>query len=605
MLAVWSAPDQAALFLRFLESSLKEAIATGERAVRAAESQSPSDPQQAAGRAANTFDNDRGDFQSPIGTMKRPPWPPRFDDPPAAPSLPANRGPILPPTVTESPSFPEFAAIKNDARPPEAGDVGSPGVAGVYPGTSRLEFPPLPTGIRPVLDPIENSPARLPSAYPQVEMPGGLEATGPPVFQQAPRAPEKPLEMTPKIGGGDLFSAATGEGPGVALPARDSPAQLSEFSAPAGEVMISDQAAFSALSAFRDSAVQVAGFHTQHAAGLDEHLCEQTKVLARVGSDVILAGEILGAVNEVLLPYRDKVPAAVFERYKQQLARQLLEKRIEVKLVYQDIKRKVPAESLQKIEKEIEKFFEEKEVPARLRKMGLASAKEWDERLRSFGSSLEHEKRAFIEGTLARDWMKQQTAAQAARREISPEMLWAYYREHIAEFEQPAEVRWQQLMVKKRPDRSPAEAYAKLAGLGNRVLSGEPFEEVARSGSEGPTASEGGLREPVQPGSLRSRVLEEALFTLPVGQLSPILEDEQGFHIVRVLERRDARRIPFTEAQVQIRERLAQEEREKQITEYLQKLRREIPVWNSLEVGMQEDGQAATPLSSRGSLIPR
>lgn len=399
---------------------------------------------------------------------------------------------------------------------------------------------------------------------------------------------------------GDRLAAST-----IRAPRTDSVIGASEASLTEGEVTISDRPTLPVPSPFPDAAIQAAGFHTQHATGLDEHLCEQAKVLARVGSDVILAGEILGAVNEILLPYRDKVPAGVYERYKQQLSRQLLEKRIELKLVYQDIKRKVPAENLQKIEKEIEKFFEEKELPARLRKMGLASVKEWDERLRSFGSSLEHEKRAFIEGTLARDWIKQQTTAHAAGREISPEMLWAYYREHIAEFEEPAEVRWQQLMVKKRADRSPAEAYAKLAALGNRVLGGEPFEEVARSGSEGPTASEGGLREPVQPGSLRSRVLEEALFTLPVGQLSPILEDEQGFHIVRVLERREARRIPFTEAQVQIRERLSQEHREKEVAEYLAKLRREIPVWNALETGSAEDGQPASAIAGKESPIPR
>ncbi|MGB9689405.1 peptidylprolyl isomerase [Thermogutta sp.] len=383
----------------------------------------------------------------------------------------------------------------------------------------------------------------------------------------------------------------------------DSRAQAASFVAP-GEVTVSDQETSrgdgSSLSEWARTA---ASLQTDRVGDFRQEIFEQARVLARVGSEVILAGEILGAVTEILLPYQDKIPVVVYEQYKQQLMRQLLKKRIEMKLVYEDIKRKIPRENLERIEQEIAKFFEEKEIPARLRKMGLQSAKEWDERLRSVGSSLEHEKRAFIEGTLARDWIKQQlTSASSMARTLSPEVLWEYYRTHMKEFEQPAEVRWQQLMVRKRPDRSDAEAYAKLAELGNRVLRGEPFEEVARSGSEGPTASEGGEREPVQPGSLRSRVLEEALFSLPVGQLSPILEDEQGFHIVRVLERREASRIPFTEAQVRIRERLAEEEKEKQLNEYLAKLRAEIPVWNIYEAPTEDS--RLFPASGQGNSAP-
>ena len=66
---------------------------------------------------------------------------------------------------------------------------------------------------------------------------------------------------------------------------------------------------------------------------------------------------------------------------------------------------------------------------------------------------------------------------------------------------------------------------------------GAPFPEIARSGSDGVTASDGGARDWTTQGSLVSKKLDEALFGLPVGELSPILEDEYGLHIVRVTER--------------------------------------------------------------------
>ena len=127
------------------------------------------------------------------------------------------------------------------------------------------------------------------------------------------------------------------------------------------------------------------------------------------------------------------------------------------------------------------------------------------------------------------------------------------------------------------PDK--AEAYRAIAEMGNQVLGGKDFAEVARTGSHGSTAPNGGLRDWTTRGSLVSQVLDEAIFTLPPGALSPILEDEQGFHIVRVLEREEAHRIPFLEAQVEIRDKIRQQREAEQEQKYLARLWKNTPVW--------------------------
>jgi peptidyl-prolyl cis-trans isomerase C len=73
--------------------------------------------------------------------------------------------------------------------------------------------------------------------------------------------------------------------------------------------------------------------------------------------------------------------------------------------------------------------------------------------------------------------------------------------------------------------------------------------------------------------------LDRALFELPIGQLSPIIEDETGYHIIRVLERHPAGRTPFTEVQKEIKKKLQEEKRKAAFAEYVARLRREIPVW--------------------------
>ena len=65
----------------------------------------------------------------------------------------------------------------------------------------------------------------------------------------------------------------------------------------------------------------------------------------------------------------------------------------------------------------------------------------------------------------------------------------------------------------------------------------------------------------------------------PVGQLSAILEDGQTLHIVRVVERTEAGRIPFLEAQVDIRQMLQEERRKRDLDDYLAKLKERTPVW--------------------------
>lgn len=124
-----------------------------------------------------------------------------------------------------------------------------------------------------------------------------------------------------------------------------------------------------------------------------------------------------------------------------------------------------------------------------------------------------------------------------------------------------------------------------LATMGNEVLAGRPFAEVAKARSEGPTAAAGGACDWTGRGSLASKVLDEALFSLPEGQLSAIIEDGETLHIVRVIERREPGRTPFLEAQVGIRDALREERRKKALEEYLAKLRERTPVWTVFDDG--------------------
>jgi parvulin-like peptidyl-prolyl isomerase len=318
------------------------------------------------------------------------------------------------------------------------------------------------------------------------------------------------------------------------------------------------------------------GFGQRPAAARELELCEGAQILARVGSEVILASEVLPAIDELLTRYKDRIPSYQFEQQRRLLIEQQLNVPIETKLIYLDARRKIPKENLPQIEKTLGEQFEKNELPKMMKNANVETRRELDRKLRSMGTSLERRKQAFIQRALAQSWAHQQLSFD---EEIAYDQMLEYYRQHLDEFERPVRARWEELTVRFSKYRSKEEAYAALARMGNEVLAGVPWGEVARKLSDGTTAAEGGVRDWTHRGSLVCGELDRALFALPVGQLSPILESENGWHIIRVTERELGGRVPFAEAQAEIRPKIRQERVRRQWQAYVARLREQIPVW--------------------------
>ena len=304
--------------------------------------------------------------------------------------------------------------------------------------------------------------------------------------------------------------------------------------------------------------------------------CEGAEILARVGSDIVLASELLGAANEIIAQNKDRIPAHLVKQQRDQIVQQLLQQRIQLKLIYQDAKRKIPAENLDKVKEKIAEQFDKSEIPEQMKRAKVDSRRELEEKLHELGTSLTLERESFVQKILAQQWLREQINLS---EEVTHDQMLTYYQEHLADYQISARARWQQLMVRKSRFKSNAAAHAAAAAMGNKVLDGVSFEQVAKADSDGVTAAEGGTREWTTRGSLVSEVLDRAIFGLPEGRLSRVLEDEQGFHIVRVIERQEDSVTPFREAQVGIREAISEGRREKQIEDYLARLNGEIPVW--------------------------
>ncbi|NBW96340.1 MAG: peptidyl-prolyl cis-trans isomerase [Planctomycetia bacterium] len=322
---------------------------------------------------------------------------------------------------------------------------------------------------------------------------------------------------------------------------------------------------------------------------------ETAMVIARVGPEVVLEGDLL---TPSALAWLAKVspglkPEQVRE-LKLQICRQVLPQHVESLIVFVDACRTIPEERLPDIEKKVNKAFDEQQLPKMVKDAGVATVVEYEQLLKSRGQSLDRVRKMFFERALAQQWMHQKVTDD---KEIPHAEMIAWYENHLSDYDYPARARFEQFTARIGPTQPREAAWNKLAAMGNDVLEGKPFADIAKERSEGATASTGGGYDWTTKGSLASKVLDEAIFTLPVGQLSAILDDGQALHIVRVTERTEAGRTPFLEAQVGIRQALHEERRKRELDEYLAKER--TPVWTVFDDGTP----AATARAPDGPVV--
>lgn len=300
------------------------------------------------------------------------------------------------------------------------------------------------------------------------------------------------------------------------------------------------------------------------------------EIIARVGTELVLAHEVLYMVNEILTSKSDEIPPEQMDATRAYLMQRYLAKLIETKLLVAEARREIPADNLPKLESRVKESFDKERLPKMLEVYKAKSRTELDGMLRQRGTSLEAQRRMYFEGSMAAQWTSKNLKDE---EEVTHADMVAYYRDHIADYETQGKARWEQLTARFDRFDSKAQAYQALATWGNQVWSGKPFAEVAKANSQEFAADDGGVHDWTTKGSLVSTILDDTVFGLPVGQLSQIVEDDRSFHIVRVIERKAAHRKPFIDVQKEIKVEIKKQRGENQTKDYLVKLREKTPIW--------------------------
>jgi parvulin-like peptidyl-prolyl isomerase len=152
---------------------------------------------------------------------------------------------------------------------------------------------------------------------------------------------------------------------------------------------------------------------------------------------------------------------------------------------------------------------------------------------------------------------------------IADDACRAFYDSHPEHFQEPEQVHACHIVRRPDPGEPPAQLTAQLLNLRQRILAGADFGELAEQHSECDGNGDLGFfaRGQMVP------AFDDVVFALQPGDVSDVFRTEFGFHLVKVLERREGAMRDFEACTDAIRQFLERRRRDERVTLELERLR--------------------------------
>ena len=193
------------------------------------------------------------------------------------------------------------------------------------------------------------------------------------------------------------------------------------------------------------------------------------------------------------------------------------------------------------------------------------------------------------------------------KAEVTPEDIRDYYEMNLPKYHRPEQVHLLNILIKLPKDPTPAEVAAakkkaeKLLALARQ---GKDFATLARTYSQGPTAAAGGDVGWVKRGQL-VKELERLVFSLKPGQVG-MVRTPLGFHVVKVVARREPETIPLEKVREEIRAKLVAQAARELAEAQAERMFEAMAGGKSLQELAKAQGLKlhTSPLIARGQLPP-
>ncbi len=151
-----------------------------------------------------------------------------------------------------------------------------------------------------------------------------------------------------------------------------------------------------------------------------------------------------------------------------------------------------------------------------------------------------------------------------------------FYDDNPDKFQASEEVKASHILIKfdpaKADEAKKTDAKKKLEDVKKRLAKGEDFAKLAKEISEGPSNKNGGDLGFVRRGQM-VKPFEDAVFALEAGEVSDIVETQFGYHLIKVFEKKPAKKIEFKEVKERLSNQLKQQKAQEEAIAYIEKLK--------------------------------
>jgi parvulin-like peptidyl-prolyl isomerase len=279
------------------------------------------------------------------------------------------------------------------------------------------------------------------------------------------------------------------------------------------------------------------------------------RVLARVNGKPILYEEILNGAALRLEAIKGQVPLEQWPLVQEQVLRAQLEETINWEVALQECEQRVKGQMIGKL-KEIGAREFERQLRKVREELKFANDEDFRRHLERQGRSLDEMRRQYERYFVGLEFAR--NLVRDKLEQITREDLLEYYRAHPLEFSQPELVTWQHLFIdaSRFPSRDEARRYAER--LHQQVVAmrhREEFAPLALQYSHSPDRFDKG-EQSVPPEQIRPPELQPVVLSLAPMQTGPVVETDNGFHVVRMVSYQKGGLKPFHEVCEPIRRKL-------------------------------------------------
>jgi parvulin-like peptidyl-prolyl isomerase len=215
------------------------------------------------------------------------------------------------------------------------------------------------------------------------------------------------------------------------------------------------------------------------------------------------------------------------------------------------------------------RFFDEWKTNI-MKENRIESEEEFLRQIKLQGMTLEQLKKQFEEGVMVQEVRRMDIANKVSVNE--PEIA-KHYREHIAKYSKPAQVRLREIVFRFEPDGE-AAARERATRVLQDIRQGADFAEMARRHSESGSKDSGGDLGYFNQGELDAP-LEKVASELGPGAVSDLVRREKAFYILKVEEKTEEKSTPLEEVRNQIADEIFQNKVKLESEKYVEKLRAE------------------------------